>query len=212
MVSVTLQFARKPSDGFFIQWSYTFPIQESLRSILVCFETHNVLCGVEQQTKSHRTVRSQGRLSQPSHHWHRNQSSVRHIFSEHLDVVCARQRPRLRGGHEYSHWQVQFDIVFYSGGDLDELSAIELTHSVPHTLRSPSNLLGLALPVEDGLNEFTPSGTERLYSITCQGTSSLAGGDTRHQPKRTRLQSRESHVTTLQAGAASKDPARSASP
>ena len=48
---------------------------------------------VEQQTRSHRTVPSQGRLLQPSHHRHRSQTSVRHIFSEHLDVVCAQQRP-----------------------------------------------------------------------------------------------------------------------
>ena len=44
---------------------------------------------VEQQTRSHRTVPSQGRLLQPSHHRHRSQRSVRHIFSVHLDVVCA---------------------------------------------------------------------------------------------------------------------------
>ena len=55
-----------------------------------------------------------------------------------------------------------------------------------------------------------------VFSPSCRGTSALAGGDTRHQPKLTRLQSPESLVTTLQAdtatGADSKDPARSASP
>ena len=46
MVSVTLQFARQPSDGFFKQWVvHAFPIHESLCSILVCCETHNVLHG-----------------------------------------------------------------------------------------------------------------------------------------------------------------------
>ena len=67
---------------------------------------------VEQQTRSHRTIPSQGRLLQPSHHWHRSQRTVRHIFSEHLDVVCAQQRPRLRGSHEYSqrHFQYRYSL------------------------------------------------------------------------------------------------------
>ena len=67
---------------------------------------------VEQQTRSHRTVPSQGRFLQPSHRWHRSQRSVRHIFSEHLDIVCAQQRPRLRGGHEYSqrHFQYRYSL------------------------------------------------------------------------------------------------------
>ena len=37
-----------------------------------------------------------------------SQKSVRHIFSEHLDVVCAQQRPRLRGGHKYSQRHFQY--------------------------------------------------------------------------------------------------------
>ena len=41
----SLQFARQPSDGFFLQWVVHISIHESLRSILVCCETHNVLCG-----------------------------------------------------------------------------------------------------------------------------------------------------------------------
>ena len=67
---------------------------------------------VEQQTRSHRTIPSQGRLLQPSHHGHRRQRTVRHIFSEHLDVFCAQQRPRLRGGHEYSqrHFQYRYSL------------------------------------------------------------------------------------------------------
>ena len=71
-----------------------------------------VLHGGKQQTRSHRTIPSQGRLLQPSHHWHRSQRTVRHIFSEHLDVVCAQQRPRLRGGHEYRqrHFQYRYSL------------------------------------------------------------------------------------------------------
>ena len=67
---------------------------------------------VQEQTRSHRTIPSQGRLLQPSHHWHRSQKTVRHIFSEHLDVVCAQQRPRLRGSHEYSqrHFQYRYSL------------------------------------------------------------------------------------------------------
>ena len=63
---------------------------------------------VVQQTRSHRTIPSQGRLLQASHHWHRSQRSVRHIFSEHFDVVCAQQGPWLRGGQEYSQRHLQY--------------------------------------------------------------------------------------------------------
>ena len=39
-------------------------------------------------------------------------SLARHIFSEHLDVVCDQQRPRLRGSHEYSqrHFQYRYSL------------------------------------------------------------------------------------------------------
>ena len=95
VLSVTLRFARRPSDGFFfMSASFTFLIYEGLCSILVGSETHNELrmeygyvlvqysMKVQQQARSHRTVPSQRRLFQPSHHRHRSQRSLRRFSDE----------------------------------------------------------------------------------------------------------------------------------
>ena len=59
--------------------------------------------------KSHRTVSVARKIVTASHHWHRG--SVRHILSEHLVVRLTRQRPRLRGGHDYSQRQSSIGTV-----------------------------------------------------------------------------------------------------
>ena len=94
VLSVTLRFARRPSDGFFLSASFKFLICEGLCSILVGSETHNELrmeygyvlvqysMKVQQQARSHRTVPSQRRLFQPSHHRHRSQRSLRRFSDE----------------------------------------------------------------------------------------------------------------------------------
>ena len=150
---------------------------------------------VEQQTRSHRTVPSQGRLLQPSHHRHRSQRSVRHIFSERRSCSS-----RVRGFVEAMSTASDissFGPVRYCIRDLADLLADRAHPQRPHLCGvrrtcvdwyCQSRMDCTTTLVHDGLNVFSPS---------CRGTSALAGGDTRHQPKLARLQSPESLVTTL---------------
>ena len=67
----------------------------------------------DTRQKSHRTVSVARKIVTASHHWYRG--SVRHILSEHLVGRLTRQRPRLRGGHDYSqrHSQYRFSSMLH---------------------------------------------------------------------------------------------------
>ena len=93
--------------------SYTLPIYEGLCSIWVCCEMHNKLRieysrrlaqysrVIEQQARSNRTVPSQGRLFQPSHHWQEARKFTTHLFRASYPLSCCTNRDASLGRSQH---------------------------------------------------------------------------------------------------------------